>query len=76
MGRRHLFVRQVGQAGHPGGPGGGAVGVQLADFLLVRGEDRSSSLLVFGVFWVFITGVIEILKKYSINIGVYRPITI
>ena len=58
MGREYLLVCQVGQAGHPGGPGGGTVGVQLADFLLVRGEDRSSSLLVLGV---FVTGGVEIL---------------
>ena len=61
VGRLHLLVRQVGQAGHPGGPGGGTVGVQLADFLLILGQDRSSSLLVFGL---FITGIIEILKSY------------
>ena len=58
VGRLHLLVRQVGQAGHPGGPGGGTVGVLLADFLLVRGENLSSSLLVLGV---FITGGVEIL---------------
>ena len=59
MGREYLLVCQVGQAGDPGGPGGGLVEVQLADFLLVLGQDRSSSLLVFGL---FITGIIEILK--------------